>query len=293
MEVARDTAAVLVTHDGERFLRQQYESILAQTLMPAVLIVVDDDSGDRSRSILRELVRSAPIPVEIIETDGSDAPDIHSRIAANVVRGLAAAAAYDYMVLADQDDEWLVDRLRTQRTILREQSGAMLVAGDGLLIDETGRPIGGRLRDRFPVPADWSTLDAAGRARAAVRGSLVTGATAALTRELVDLMIPLPRGWLHDRWATFVAVARGGLILQAEPVINYRIHGGQVLGDRQAHVHGGQRRWRQVLGRGTGPFGAVTRASHVVNRVRPLASDPTVRAELSWRALLRSAFERA
>jgi glycosyltransferase involved in cell wall biosynthesis len=293
MPVAADTAAVMVTHDGERFLRRQCDSIFRQDLLPAVLIVVDDASSDGSRDILRELAGSAAIPMELIWADGSSVSNRKSRIAANVVRGLAAAAPYDIVLLSDQDDEWLVDRLASQRDILQNDSSAMLVAGDGILIDEVGQETGSRLSDSFPRPRDWGTLDAARRMRAALRAPFVTGAAAALSMRLVRLMLPVPDGWLHDRWATLVAAACNGLVVQSEPVIRYRIHEGQVLGQRQAQIGTGGRRWRQVLDRGSGPVESATRASDVVRRLKPIATDPNVRRELSWRAVLASAMDRA
>lgn len=290
--IAVDTAAVMVTHDGERFLERQCQSIFNQGLLPAVLAIVDDASTDGCRQLVREIARSAPVPVELILRDGSDAPDLKTRVATNVVNGLAAVSEYAFVLLADQDDEWLVDRLASQRTILVDRPGAALVAGDGVLIDEAGNPTGGRISDWFPWPANWDALDAAGRARAALRQPLVTGAATAMTRELAQAMVPVPRGWLHDRWATLVAVAMSGLILQSRPVINYRIHEGQVLGLRQAPVGLNDRRWRQVLGRGTTPIAAIRHAADVVNRVRPLAKDPGVRAQLSWAKVVRSGAHR-
>jgi glycosyltransferase involved in cell wall biosynthesis len=293
MAIAADTAAVMVTHDGERFLRQQCDSIFRQGLLPAVLIVVDDASSDRSRDILRELASSAPIPMELIWADGSSVSNQKSRIAANVTLGLGAAAAYEIVLLSDQDDEWMSDRLASQRAILHCDPRALLVAGDGIFIDEAGHETGRRLSDSFPRPRDWETLDPSGRMRAALRAPFVTGAATALTTALVRLMQPVPAGWLHDRWATLVAVACNGLVLQGEPVIRYRIHEGQVLGQRQAQIGTGGRRWQQVLGRGSGPVEAVARASDVVRRLKPIATDPAVRTELSWRAVVGSALDRA
>ena len=290
---AADTAAVMVTHDGERFLRRQCESIFGQDLLPAVLIVVDDASTDGTRGILREVARSAPIPVELIWTDASSISNRKSRIAGNVAKGLAAAGPYEIVLLSDQDDEWLADRLARQREILLGDPRALLVAGDGILIDGTGAETGGRLSDSFPRPAQWETLDAASRMRAALRAPFVTGAAMALKAPLMGLMEPVPSGWLHDRWATLVAVACNGLVLQSEAVIRYRIHEGQVLGQRQAQIGTGDRRWRQVRGRGAGPFEAAARAAQVVRRLKPLATDPAVRAELSWRAVLGSAMDRS
>ena len=287
-----DTAAVMITHDGERFLPRQLESIFHQTLLPAVLVVVDDASRDRSRAILSEMARDAPIALELVFTDGSAAGSATSRVADAFVRGLARVAGYEFVLCADQDDEWLPDRVERQRACFAARPGALLVAGDGILIDETGRPTGGTLRDRFPVPRDWDALGAAGRMRAAVRRPLVTGATMAIRGEMLGLMTPIPPGWLHDRWATLIAAARDGLALQPEPVIDYRVHAGQLIGDRQAGTGRGGRRWRQVLRRGSTPREALARAGDVVARVRPLAGDPSIRAELTWRSLLRSGLER-
>ena len=87
------------------------------------------------------------------------------------------------------------------------------------------------------------------------------------------MMAPVPRRWLFDRWATLVATARDGLVLQPEAVIRYRIHPGQLLGDRQANGPDGTLRWRQILARGASPVEAAVRASDVVRRIRPLALD--------------------
>ena len=291
MEVAADTAAVMVTHNGGPFVRRQCESIFRQSVLPAALEVVDNSSNDDTVDILRDIARSAPIPVEISIVDSSGIANLKTRVATNVSRGLAAVSEYEIVLLADQDDEWLVGRLASQREAFRRSPGALLVAGDGLLIDEAGNATGGRLHEAFPPPQRWATLDAAGRMRAALRRPFVTGAASALTAELIGLMTPVPSGWLHDRWATLVAAARNGLLLQDEPVIRYRIHAGQLVGGTQAKTGSGRLRWHQVLDRGASPLQAAARARDVVGRLRPIAMDPGVRAELSWRAVLGSAVD--
>ncbi len=293
MQVAADTAAVMVTHNGARFLRQQCDSIFRQTTLPAVLIVVDDASSDTTRALLHDISQAAPVPVELIVVDGSNAPNWKSRIASNVMTGLVAASEYRAAILSDQDDEWLPDRLAAQRSVLLETPGVLLVAGDAILIDEHGHPLGERMRDRFPLPPDWHARDAPARVRAALRRPIVTGAAAAMGPELVRLMSPVPKGWLLDRWATLVAVARDGVLLQDEPMIRYRIHGSQALGSSQASAGAGRSRWQQVLERGTSPLQAALRVADVVRRIRPIATDAAVRSELSWGAVLRSAADRA
>ena len=291
--VVADTAAVMVTHNGERHLSAQISSIFSQTSLPAVLVVVDDASTDATRHLLREAAASAPIPVEIIHLDGSGQPDRRTRIASNVTRGLDAVRSYPVIVLADQDDEWLPERVEVQRRALLATPGALLAASDGILIDRDGNGMAETLRDRFPVPRDWDALDGPARIRVALRMPIVTGAAAALTAEMVTLVTPVPRGWLHDRWATLVAVARMGLVLQREATIRYRVHEQQVIGTRDMRPDDRRRRWRLVLDRGASPVEAARKARDIVRRIRPLATSPAVRSELSWAAVLRAAMDRA
>ena len=292
MQVASDTAVVMATRDGERHLARQLGSILDQSVLPAVIAIVDDDSRDGSRDLIRAVAARAPIPVRLIAIDGSVHGDVKTRVAATFMVGLEAVAGFEYALLSDQDDEWLPDRLAGQRGMLAERPDALLVAGDGVLIDVDGQPIGGTLRDRFPVPEHWDRLSPADRVRAAIRHPFVTGATCAMRRRLIPLMTPLPPRWLFDRWATLVAASQDGLLLQPDAVIRYRIHPEQVVGDRQAEPGRSGRRWRQILRRGASPIEAMARAGDVVGRIRPLVTDPSVRDELSWAALARAAMAR-
>jgi glycosyltransferase involved in cell wall biosynthesis len=293
MRVASDTAVVVTTHDGARFIGRQIESILEQELLPSTVTVVDDASRDGTPRLVRDIAANSPVPIDLITIDGSRHGNPKTRVAASVMRGLESVSRFPFVLLSDHDDEWLPSRLELQREVLTGRPEALLVAADGVLIDERGALTGGRLRDSFPVPPDWDRLDAAERVRAAVRRPFVTGATCALRRELIPLVTPVPPGWLFDRWATLVAASQDGLVLQPEPLIRYRIHGGQVTGIGQAATGSGGRRWRQVLARGATPFEAAIRARDVVTRIGPMAAAGSIRAELSWRAILRAAISRA
>jgi glycosyltransferase involved in cell wall biosynthesis len=292
MEVAADTAVVMATHDGARFLASQIESILAQAILPAVVMIVDDASRDGSTDLIRMIARTSPIPIEMAAAVGSGGADPKTRITAAIMQGMAAVSAFEFVVLSDQDDEWLPGRLMRQRDILLDDTDALLVAGDGVLIDESGAEVGGSLRDRFPPPEDWDGSSPAERVRASIRRPFVTGAACAIRRELIEMMAPVPRGWLFDRWATLVATARDALVLEPETVIRYRLHSDQLLGVRQATGAAGGRRWRQVLARGASPLEAAARAHDVVRRIKPLAIDATIRDELTWRSLAMAAMER-
>ena len=54
-------SVVMATYNGERFLKQQIDSILNQSLPPTELIVIDDCSQDGSLRILQEYASKNPI----------------------------------------------------------------------------------------------------------------------------------------------------------------------------------------------------------------------------------------
>jgi glycosyltransferase involved in cell wall biosynthesis len=83
--------------NGRRFLRGAVESVLAQSLPPCELIVVDDGSTDGSLEELASLP-PAPFPVRIVRQ--ANAGQSAARNAA------AREATGDYLAFLDQDDHW-------------------------------------------------------------------------------------------------------------------------------------------------------------------------------------------
>ena len=94
---AASVSAVIPVFNGARFLRAAVESVLAQSVPPCELIVVDDGSTDDSLAQLRDLPRSG-IPLRIVRqaNSGQSAARNHA----------AGEAVGDYLAFLDQDDVW-------------------------------------------------------------------------------------------------------------------------------------------------------------------------------------------
>ena len=220
----------MATPDGERFLEEQIRSIVAQ-LQPGDELVVSDDSS----------------------TDGT--VDILSRFEGEQVRLLLGNrffspignfehclrnARHDILVLADQDDRWLENRLPLVRRCMAgktRQIYAMMT--DAAMIDADGRPTGETLFRRF-------------RAGNGVLRNLLwncyTGCAMAVTRPLLELSLPFPPGIpMHDAWLGLLADAAGSMELVNEQTLQYRRHAASASGFRWQPVQ--QLRWRLALSR--------------------------------------------
>ena len=273
-------AAVLVTHDSERWIEATAASVVAQSRLPDQVIVVDDASTDATVEILSRVIGSDRLRV-IPSTDRSTDPA--SRIARNFRQGLQECRDFDVAVLGDHDDVWHGHRVEHQVQLLERHPRSTIVASDGRLVDEAGSPIGGTLRDAFPVPDRFEHLAPAERMRTVLRHSIATGGASAV-RPSAFAGSPIPPGWLHDRWWSLVAVARDELILDRDLVIDYRLSSGQQVGLDRGRQQGSA---TQRLAHATATLPRTLGRLRDVHGIASVA-EPTTRHELSYPRLLRA-----
>lgn len=217
-------SVALCTYNGERFLREQLDSIAAQTRPPDELVVSDDLSTDGTRQIVETFAACAPFPVRL------HVSDVNVGTALNFGKAIALCTG-DVIALSDQDDVWLPEKLRRFEEVFRADSSVGLVFGDAFVVGEDLSPTGRRLWE-------WTFTRAARREmqrdpfRALLRCNVVTGATMALSARLKPLVLPIPPDLnvIHDAWIGLVASAVSGVVLLSEPLIMYRQHNGQQLG---------------------------------------------------------------
>lgn len=102
----KTVSIVMCTYNGEQFLREQLDSILAQTYPIHELIIQDDCSTDHTADIVREYARQYPF----------------IRFYANIsnlgfnrnFQDALSKAEGDYIAIADQDDIWYEEKIAAQ-----------------------------------------------------------------------------------------------------------------------------------------------------------------------------------
>jgi len=244
-------AAVIVTHNSERFLPELIASIQGQTRAPDELIAIDDHSTDQTISMLRDAGW-------MVETATSSATDVTSRIAQNFAQGVRAARDFDVAILGDHDDYWLPDRVDHQVHQLGRHPSSWMLASEARIMGSSET-----LRSTFPIPDDWHDMSRARRLRFVLRHSIATGGASAIRPAQLlapaNKCVPIPRGWLHDRWWSLAATAKDAIVIDPYPVIEYRIQSSQQVGLDRGRQGGGIPRVR---------FDDVSRARDVVRVLR-------------------------
>lgn len=103
-------AVVMCTYNGEKYLRQQLDSILAQTYPIQELIVQDDCSTDTTLAILQEYEAKVPF-MKVIENTHNLGFNLNFKTA-------CMRATSDLIAISDQDDVWMPEKSRNKCRLL-------------------------------------------------------------------------------------------------------------------------------------------------------------------------------
>lgn len=217
-------SVVLCTYNGSAFVREQLESILAQTLPPLEVVVSDDGSTDDTLDVVRSVAAATSTPIRVSRNETTLGFSENFLQACQRARGR-------WIAFSDQDDRWAPEKLQRSLDALRAHD-AVLAAHPVRLVDESGVPLpAGRRRRRRgtrvvpPAHADpWGNH---------------FGFTMLLERSLLERIPSSERGpddftpgapLSHDRWVHFLASTFGRTVLLDEPLADYRQHRSQAYG---------------------------------------------------------------
>lgn len=220
-------SVALCTYNGARFIAEQLRGILAQSSPADQLVISDDGSTDATLDVVRaELAPADSASLEVVILE-NPAP---LGVTRNFEQAILACTG-DLIVLCDQDDIWVPDRLARAEREFTARPELLLLHGDASLVDEGGEPLGHSLFEAIEFTAGEQREVRRGHALdVLLRRNVVTGATAAFRRSLLDVAAPFPEAWVHDEWLAIIAAITGEVDFVAERLIDYRQHGSNEIG---------------------------------------------------------------
>ena len=218
----------MTTFNGERYVREQLVSILSQLDKDDELIISDDSSTDATGEIIRGFDDDR---ITLLEGNSFQNPIY------NIENALQHASG-ELLVLADQDDIWLSNKLSVVSQKLYEKNDRpALVMMDGYIIDAEGVRTGQTIFSRQPPKHGLL---------ANIYDNCFTGCTLAFTRPLLELALPFPSGIpMHDSWLGILAIIAGEVEFTPDKTIEYRRHGANLSHRRRNPFL--QIRWRLFL----------------------------------------------
>lgn len=202
----------MTTYNGERYLKEQLDSIYAQTYKNVEVIVTDDCSTDGTVKVLKEYSKSHGLRYFVNEKNLGYVKNFEKAI--SLCNG-------DFIALCDQDDIWRTDKLEK----LYEGIGSnLLIHSDATLIDESGNILSESYAKKAHKKFRKNTYEY-------FFNNDVTGCTALFRKELLTVALPFPKNILvHDWWLAICASEEGSLKYLNEPLISYRQHQSNQIG---------------------------------------------------------------
>lgn len=200
----------IATFNGEKYIREQLDSILAQISHDDEVVVCDDGSNDATLSIISSFddvrIRVFVNPVRL-------------GYVANFERALTLSVG-DWIFLSDQDDIWLPGRVVEMMNFFVGNSRALLVASNFDLIDDMGAAVG-EFRKLKPV----SRFTIVNIGRIFLGRMPYYGCTFLFKRIILDYCLPIPSGIeSHDIWIALIANLFGDVANIPGATLRHRIH---------------------------------------------------------------------
>lgn len=207
---------VLATYNGERFLREQMESVLAQTYENITVEVCDDGSTDGTEAIVREY-----------ETQ-DERVKLHLNphnlgYVKNFLEGVKRCTA-PYVMLCDQDDIWQKDKV--EKTLLAMQQAEKKKVGKPVLVftdavnfdSETGEELG------FFHETSHLDVKKVDTAHLFMENKCI-GCTMMMNRAILPYLEELPEEIrVHDWWLALICSHFGTIEYVPQATLRYRQH---------------------------------------------------------------------
>ena len=210
----KNVQVLMSTYNGEKYLKEQIDSILSQENVEVSLLIRDDGSTDKTLSILEKIVKE------------------NTNVSYYIGKNIGAAKSFidlvnqskeaDYYAFADQDDVWnskkiisAIEKIENDTNIPSLYISALEVVDEELNTIEI-KKVSGNLCFEGEMAKNFAT-----------------GCTMVFNKKLCNAIKTYNPSYIimHDSWITRVCYAIGGnVVVDENTYIKYRQHGNNVVG---------------------------------------------------------------
>jgi glycosyltransferase involved in cell wall biosynthesis len=219
----------MATYQGARFLSEQLESFLAQTLLPNELCVSDDGSDDGTLDIVQKFAERAPFAVKV-------AANLAPAGAGSNFQNAAQQCTGDIILFSDQDDVWLAEHIERLVAPMQLDSRIVAVASNSMYVTQSLELTGVTLEqsERIPTGLRNATMRLPpNQFELVLRHRISAGHGMAFRTWILPLLTPFSDHWIYDQWVFILAAAAGFVTYEPRPLTLHRQHGQQHVKNRK------------------------------------------------------------
>ncbi|MHB9054708.1 MAG: glycosyltransferase family 2 protein [Paludibacteraceae bacterium] len=193
----------MATLNGEKYIKEQIDSILIQLGSEDELIISDDGSTDKTLEIIGKFDDER---IKLYQNN------IMNGYAHNFENALIHSSG-DYIFFSDQDDVWLQNKVETMLPYLKEDN---FVISDAFITDDNLE-----IRDKL---SSWRKYKKGYFQN--LYKSIYAGCTCAFTKRIKNYALPFPatKYIQHDNWIGLLSELKFNVVYIDEALIYYRRH---------------------------------------------------------------------
>lgn len=215
----------MATYNGDKYIKEQLDSIINQTYKDWKLIICDDCSTDKTYDILKEYSNKYNSKISIFRnTKNSGSPKC------NFIK-LMIEHKDEYVMLCDQDDIWFSNKIEQTLQKMHEieikfgKETPVVIHTDLTVVNESLNVISESFKYSTNVNYTKTSLNNV------IIQNILAGCTSMYNYALAKLIHTEPKNFvMHDWWLILIASAFGKVAYINNPTIFYRQHGDNDIG---------------------------------------------------------------
>lgn len=202
----------MATYNGERFIKEQIDSILPQLSENDELIISDDGSTDRTLEIVASYKDERIKVFHHKKKENRYYPTLKLCYSTSNFENALKQAKGDYIFLSDQDDIWEKNKVSESLKLLRKYD---FVIHNLSFIDESGNTIKQKYYQKQPLT--FSVLHD-------IYNLSFWGCCSCFKKSILNLALPIPEKVpQHDTWISLIAEKTGKCFWNEDCLIKHRI----------------------------------------------------------------------
>lgn len=208
-------SVAIATYNGEKYLKEQLDSLYSQTVVPDEVVVCDDCSNDRTIDILEEYHQKKGLKYYVNSSNLG--------VNKNFEKSIRLCTS-DYVAICDQDDIWFPQKIETllKKMIEVENGGPCVISSQSEF-----------LKSKTNAKPYSVKKDSVGISATLLQAGNVQGCTLMLNKKIIDMLKPFPASYkevmMYDCYISFVAATCGIKYNIGQVLMSYRHHDSNVL----------------------------------------------------------------
>lgn len=219
-------SVAMATYNGEKYIKEQLDSIIINLKEEDEIVISDDGSTDNTVNIIQSYHDS-----RIKLFDGPK-----SGVISNFENAISKCSG-EYIFLADQDDIWDPKKVDIILNNFLEDPDLILQVHDNVMVDSNLKPICNSFFEFRKVKNGfWANI---------IKNSFI-GCCMAFRSKLISDILPIPKDMpMHDQWIGLIALRKGKVAFIKDSLLSYRRHGDNVSEFRKNSIF--KMFWNRVL----------------------------------------------